>query len=287
MSRSAPPRDFKSWQWSDGLIRPAKTGVPLSDRGFRYGQHVFESVAVRGGVCLLAGDHLRLLGIAARHHRIPFPRVMLNAVRDFLDSVSLQDGMLRIYLTAGRGAPAAPAMRPGCYLAWEKTRFPTEAEIGRGISLAQVENTIAGREWGQKCGNYAAHVSAMEEARESGCEEGIIFDSAGRVVSCAMGNLIVWLRTRRGILCCTPPVERGARTGAVLHWVRRHLGQGGLVERDLRRADLERAISLAVTNSRLGVMPVSMVSGRIPTEPLLACKLAQEYLSQHDLLRTA
>jgi len=59
------------------------------------------------------------------------------------------------------------------------------------------------------------------------------------------------------------------------------------VERDLRRADLERALSLAVTNSRLGVMPVSMVSGRIPTEPSLACKLAHEYLSLHALLRTA
>jgi branched-subunit amino acid aminotransferase/4-amino-4-deoxychorismate lyase len=212
---------------------------------------------------------------------------MLNALGQFLDSVSLPDGMLRIYLTAGSGAPATPTMRPECYLAWEKTRFPTGAEIERGISLALVENTIARKEWGQKTGNYGAHVSALEEARESGYDEGIVFDSAGRAVSCAMGNLIVWLRTRRGILCCTPPVERGARTGAVLHWVRRQLGKGGLVERDLRRTDLERVLSLAVTNSRLGVMPVRMVCGRIPPQPSLACKLAQEYLSLHDLLRTA
>jgi branched-subunit amino acid aminotransferase/4-amino-4-deoxychorismate lyase len=208
---------------------------------------------------------------------------MLNALRDFLDSVSLQDGMLRIYLTAGSGAPAAPAMRPGCYLAWEKTRFPTEAEIGRGISLAQVENTIAGREWGQKCGNYAAHVSAMEEARESGCEEGIIFDSAGRVVSCAMGNLLVWLPGKSGVRIVTPPSNLGARPGTVLGWVRKHLR---VLDLDLRAGDLRRAVAMAVTNSRIGVMPVSSVDGRRLPHQSLALELAHDYLRSHDLLRS-
>jgi branched-subunit amino acid aminotransferase/4-amino-4-deoxychorismate lyase len=70
----------------------------------------------------------------------------------------------------------------------------------------------------------------------------------------------------------------------VLDWVKR---SQDVVERDLRAADLLRAVSLAVTNSRLGVMSVARIDRKKLPSPHLALELSQNYLRAHGLLRNA
>lgn len=281
----APSREgFLSWRFDEGEIRTFQGGVSLSDRGFRYGQHVFESVAIRHGVALLAADHLALLAAAAKRLGYPFPRSMVAALRSFLNSVTLGDGMLRIFLTAGSGAPAASIKEPECYLTWESAAFPSLREIEKGYALSLLKKTFSGDEWGIKCGNYGAHLSALHEARLSGAEEGIIHDTKGRLLSCAMGNLIVWMsspKSGKELIAFTPSTGIRVRRGAVLSWVGR---QTRLVERELRTSDLRRARALAVTNSRLGVMPVASLDGRSFSDLSSVRVLAQHYLYSHGLL---
>ena len=274
------------WRWEAGAIRSSRSGIPLSDRGFRYGQHVFESIAVRGGRVLLGTEHLRLLAAAARRHRIPCPSGLLAALDTFLDTASLADGMLRIYLTAGPGTPGGEVVSPGCYLSWEASPFPSERDLEKGYALKLVEKTVAGAGWHEKSGNYAVHLEAFREARKSGCDEGIVCDDRGRVVSCAMGNLLVWLPCREkvgGIVLLTPSGESEARAGAVLGWVKRSARAAAA---DLQGSDLRRAAALAVTNSRIGVMPVASLDGRKLPRPDLALRLARRYLSRHGLSGT-
>ena len=273
---------FRTWRLEGSSVEPCRGGVPLSDRGFRYGEHFFESLAVRDGKILLIGEHLANLSEAASASGWPFPKTIRTAFRSFCASVRLPDGMLRIYLTAGAGAPGAPVTRPECYLAWEETRFPSEVDLSKGITLVTLKHPVVGDGWGVKSGNYLPHLEALRAARVGGADEGIVLDELGRVVSCAMGNLLVWLPSRRGPLLCTP--SRGARSGAVLGWVRQHTG---VTDRLLRLADLRRAVALAVTNSRLGVMPVASLDGKALTDTSPARSLAIAYLRSHGLLRGA
>jgi branched-subunit amino acid aminotransferase/4-amino-4-deoxychorismate lyase len=133
-----------------------------------------------------------------------------------------------------------------------------------------------------KSGNYLPHLEALRAARSFGADEGIVLDDKGRVISCAMGNLLVWLPSRREPLLCTP--SRGARSGAVLGWVRQH---AVVKDRLLKLPDLRRAAALAVTNSRLGVMPVATLAGKTLADPTPARSLAFSYLRSHGLLRDA
>lgn len=258
-------------------------GIPLADRGFRYGQHLFESIAVRRGSVMLAREHLKSLRAAAAGKGIPFSRALSTTLGSFLDTMSLDDGMLRIYLTAGPGLPAAPVTRPDCYLTWEATRFPSEADIARGYRLVTLKGEPAPKGWGEKSGNYEVHLDAMSKARKAGADEGIVLDEKGRVVSCAMSNLLVWLPSRAGPVLCTPAPSLGARSGAVLGWVRRRMN---VEERALSPADLRRSVALAVTNSRLGVMPVATLDGKQLADRFPSLALALDYLRLHGLLGT-
>ena len=268
----------------DGEIRPFRGGLPLSDRGFRYGQHLFESIAIRRGIPLLDSEHLALLAVSAKTYGIPCSRSLTAKLRDFLNQAALADGMLRIYLTAGPGAPASVITDPGCYLTWEPVHFPTMKELTKGISLTLLDKRSFGEGWGLKSGNYASHVEALLASRQAGAQEGIVCDEQGRIISCAMGNLLIWIqdsKLKKRPILCTPSKRSGAREGVVLGWVRRHVP---VMERELKASDLRHATALAVTNSRLGIMPVAMLDGRQLSDPSPARALANEYLN--DLLGT-
>jgi len=282
--RKKPVPDFRSWQWNGQSILLHAGGVSLNDRGFRYGQHLFESIAIRNNKALLLSEHLALLTDAAKRNCFPFGRTLSSALRRFIESVSLSDGMLRIYLTAGEGAPAAPISAAGCYLTWEPVHFPTDAQIEKGIRLTVLTKPFLGDAWGEKSGNYAAHLKALADARANGGDEGIVLDANGCALSCAMGNLLVWMRSRQGIVLCTSPVSRGARSGSVLGWVKKRVP---VMERDLRPADLRRALAMAITNSRLGVMPIASLNGISLRDPSLSRTLSLTYLKYHGLLRNS
>ena len=111
-----------------------------------------------------------------------------------------------------------------------------------------------------------------------GADEAIVVDRKRSVLSCAMGNLLVWLKSskRNGTpVLCTPPASSGARRGALLTWV---CGETPVEERDLKMFDLSRSLALAVTNSRLGVMPVALLDGKKLPDFNLSLSLAREYL---------
>ena len=74
----------------------------------------------------------------------------------------------------------------------------------------------------------------------------------------------------------TPSCARGARAGVVRAWARENISE--CIERDITRADLENARAMAVTNSRLGVMPVASLDGRKLPNFELSLKFAYEYL---------
>jgi branched-subunit amino acid aminotransferase/4-amino-4-deoxychorismate lyase len=272
------------WRWDGGSFTPHRGGIRLDDRGFRYGQHLFESIAVRNGIPLLAREHLTLLGESALRKRMPFPRRLATVLRSFLGQVRLTDGMIRIYLTAGAGAPGTPITAPGCYLTLEATTFPTTSAITRGYSLVTLKKPFPCAGWGEKSGNYEPHLAALTDARAVGADEGIVLDGKGRVLSCAMANLLVWIPSRSGPVPCTPHPQSGPRPGTVLSWVRGHIR---VVERDLRASDLRRATAMAVTNSRLGVMPAVFLDGAPLSDPYPARRLALDYLRHHGLLGDA
>lgn len=254
------------WRLEGGRFRQTG-GVPLSDRGFRYGMSVFESLAVRRGRLIFADEHLALLETACRQAAFIFPRELPAA----LSALRLeQDGLLRIYVTAGDGRPAEPAADCRAYALFEMAAFPSPDDILAGFRL-QAFPAHRSSDWGRKTGNYWPHLDALTAAHNAACDESLVINAENRVVSAAMANVFFVFDDGR---LHTPEDATGCRNGAVKSWLcKRHAA--GHTAISLENALKARECFL--TNSRLGIMPVAKICERVLPSQETGRRLASQY----------
>jgi branched-subunit amino acid aminotransferase/4-amino-4-deoxychorismate lyase len=239
------------WTLTDGVFHEGAS-VPLTDRGFRYGMSVFETLAVRDGRLLFAGEHCDRLMKAAEAAGF----YVSDKVAGPLSGIAFSgDGMLRLYITAGDGRPVEVSDACRIYGLFEAAAFSTVEEIASGyrvgISRAPIGSVLGG--W--KTGNYWPQVSAYREAANQGLDETLVMNMQGELVSASMANLFLFLDG----LWRTPVLASGARDGVVRDWVMKNRR---VEESQLVPEDLERAQECFLTNSRIGVMPVAQIEGR-------------------------
>ena len=66
----------KQFVWlNDGLIPISQARVSVNDRGFLYGDGLFETLRVEAGRVLFLAEHLERLGASARAFRLPIPEM--------------------------------------------------------------------------------------------------------------------------------------------------------------------------------------------------------------------
>lgn len=269
-----------TWMMCDNIMHESHSGIPLSDRGFRYGQHLFETVAVRNGHALFVEPHVDRLADAACKHHFGLNTHWHQSVCHFLNRTLFQDGVIRIFLTAGDGMLGARILKPQLYAFWEQASFPSTQERNQGVAVISLKKHVGNQYWGIKNGNYWDHICALQEAWKAGADEGLVFDADGMLISATMSNVILWLEKEENLIqCVTPPPSRGARDGVLLSWAREELP--AIDERDVSHADLLDVRAMALTNSRLGVMPVHTLNGVMLRDRSLSLSLAKKYSSLH------
>jgi branched-subunit amino acid aminotransferase/4-amino-4-deoxychorismate lyase len=234
----------KAWRLDSGLWGPC-AGVPVEDRGFRYGMSVFETFAIWRGRAVFLEEHLDRLARAARSLGWE------AAVPGIPDCGRDATGVVRIYVTAGPGHPG-DAFCGSVYALFE------ECEVGWEFSAARVASTPAlylPRPGGWKTGNYWQNVDAMASARGAGVEDVLLFNPSGALVCAGMANVFLEV----GGIWKTPSLESGARDGVVRAWVG---SQMPVEETLLGPDDVARCTACFLTNSRVGVRAVSELDGR-------------------------
>lgn len=204
--------------------------VSVFDRGFLYGDSVFETIRTYGGRPFALDEHLTRLWRSAELVFIPIPcsRDTLRAeVEVALKAAGNDESYIRVMITRGQGELG---LDPN--LAQVPLRViivgplhppkPEVYEVGAGAvtfrTLRPSDATIAE---GAKIGNYLVAVLAMREAKAASANEALIVDREGRVVEGASSNVFI---VRDGVLV-TPPLEAGILAGVTR-------------ERALRAADL-------------------------------------------------
>jgi branched-subunit amino acid aminotransferase/4-amino-4-deoxychorismate lyase len=256
------------WARQEGFL-PA-TSLPLTDRGFRYGMAVFETCRVQGGQVHFLAEHLERLGAACRDSAFPLEEEVFTAFAEFARQQvwPRSCGVLRLQVTAGDGPLGDPARRCRALMSFEARQPLAPADCARGFALQVAEAPYTPLFGGRKTHNYWPNAEALRLARLAGCNEALLFDSQGRLVSCCAGNVFLSFKGAEQDWV-TPPLAVGARRGVVREklmeaWHAR--------ERGVRREDLERVASAFVLNSWLGAMPVSRIETlSLKTVPIRQC----------------
>lgn len=249
---------------------PEAARVSVFDRGFLYGDSVFETIRTYAGRPFALREHLdRLEQSAARVFiDLPVSRSRLEGeITEALQAAANPESYLRVIVTRGSGPLGLDTgfeAHPLRVIIVAPLTPPAQELYDRGIAVVTyrtqrvAEATDAA---GTKVGNYLVAVLAMRKARAEGAAEALIVDHAGNVVEGASSNVFA---VCAGTLV-TPPESAGILPGitrAKLLEVAAELGVR--VElRALPAQDLGRADEVFISSSIRELLPVVRVDSQL------------------------
>ncbi|HKA88854.1 MAG TPA: aminotransferase class IV [Haliangiales bacterium] len=253
----------------DGEMHDEKTAViPIFDRGFLYGDSVYEVTRTVGGRPLDLDLHLDRLDRSSVQIGIPIlPRAELHrAIQKTLDAAANPDSYLRVIVTRGAGEinldPAA-ADRPRLIVLVKELKLPSDEDYRRGVDVALVgvvRNARRAVDPAVKSGNYLNNILAVAEAKRNGAYEAFMLNAAGRLVEGSTCNVFV---VKRGVVR-TPAFEDGLLDGITRRRILELAAGAGIPaeEAHLIADDLRGADEAFLSSSVRGVLPVVTESRR-------------------------
>jgi branched-chain amino acid aminotransferase len=247
--------------WIDGApVDAAEARVPVFDRGFLYGDSVYEVTRALSGVAFALDEHLDRLERSAQGllMRTPSRAAIKKAVVDTITASKLDDAYVRIVVTRGAGEIALVIVRPPKPPGPEAYRDGVEvAIVGRtryapGVPTSTVDPQV-------KSGNYLGSVMAVAEARKRGAYEAILCDNVGRLTEGSSSNFFLV----RGNWVSTPPLSVGLLEGITRRKVLQILAAEKIrcAEQPLWPTDLHHADEAFMTSSVRGVVPITRADG--------------------------
>lgn len=250
------------------LVDSRKAVVPVFDRGFLYGDGVFETMRCYAGVVFKLDEHLKRLYTAMRVAGIrpPCPRARLaERVYRTIRANRLTSAYVRVAVTRGEGRFAighierfTPTL---VIIAKRFDSYPSRMHE-RGVSLylvgtRQNEYSVLSR---IKSQNFLNNIIARFEAQDMGCDEALIANTQGQITEAATSNVFI---VRRGRII-TPALTSGVLPGitrATVIAIARRMGLR-VEERALSYREVLACDEAFLTNSLAEVLPVTRVGTR-------------------------
>ncbi|MDY0881341.1 aminotransferase class IV [Dongia soli] len=250
--------------WLDGILldRPAARIDP-ADRGLLLGDGLFETVLVRMGQAEHLELHLQRLARSADLLGIPLPLDapgIAVAVDDLLAALGLRQDLaaLRITLTRGIGRRGLlPPDEPQSHLLMTAVPYHPPAQTALAASIVDIRRNEGSPLSRLKSLNYLDNVLALQQAVARGVDEGLMCNNAGAICCASRANFFI-IRGRR---LQTPPLSDGVLDGIQRHLVLQHAAAAGyeVFEKTLLPSDLPGIDEAFVTNSLMGLMPLSQI----------------------------
>lgn len=241
---------------SGGLIRP-------DDRGFAYGDGLFETIAWRSGMPRFLDRHLLRLAQGCSRLGLPFPGDATLDREIALLAAGHLHGTVRLTLTRGpgpRGYAPPDESEPTRVVSFHPGPVRQPSPAGLSLALCQTPASNNTALAGMKTLNRLDNVLARVELAGTGFDEGVMCDGSGHVIGATAANVFA---ARAGVLL-TPDLSQGGVAGIMRNLVLECAGTHGIAVRELRMTidDLLEAEELFLTNALTGLRAVTMFDGR-------------------------
>ena len=239
-----------------------KDDINIADRGFQYGDGVFETIEVIDGRPLFLDRHLKRLENACCKILIPAPDITLLAEESWQLSSPCRHGVLKIIVTrgsGGRGYRQPPHIIPTRLLSiYPYPDYPEQYQT-QGITVRFCQNLLSSNPAlaGIKHMNRLEQILARAEWQDETIQEGLMLDSQARVIEGTMSNLFL-VKNRK---LFTPELSKSGVAGIVRAIVMELARQQdmGVEEIHVDKSSLLQADEVFVTNSVIGIWPVKQI----------------------------
>lgn len=243
--------------------------VPVNDRGFTLGDGLFETIPLYGGKPFLLERHLSRLRGSMRiiSLRIPFTDAdIARAVTNLAGRGGISRGVARLTVTRGAG-PRGYGITGCDSPTWVVTAEPYEPmsqeKWERGFALASVgiAKNVSSPLSGVKSTSALERIMILDAAKKAAADEALVLSTEGHV-ACGSAVNIFWARDGR---IETPSLDNGILPGVTRAMTLELAGMEKLetVEAHFPKSMLMEAQEVFVTNSLLGIVPVTSIDGRV------------------------
>jgi branched-chain amino acid aminotransferase len=264
------------------LVAPERASVSVFDRGFLYGDSVYEVIRTYGGRPFEEEAHLARLrhsadriGLVPKWDAARTAREIVRALEasrggDRLDPAAAPwnpgERYVRVVMTRGAGEiglDPALAVDPVALVIAQPLAGPPASAYRDGVAATIVGVRRAEPEAidpSAKTGAHLSNVLALREARAAGAHEAFLLDARGFVTEGSSSNVFA---IDRGTLR-TPPLRAGILEGVTRGVVLRLAREARLPveEVPLLAEDLEEADEVFITSTVREIVPVTRLGSR-------------------------
>ena len=251
------------------IVDSAQARVSVFDRGFLYGDSVFEVFRTYGGVPFAEKAHLERLARSADLLMISLPvslEALSSEIGATLQAAGQGDWYVRIMITRGTGPltyDPSTATKPLRVIIVAPLSLPPAEYYERGVAVSLLHAsrpTDDERASGAKASNYLANLLAVHEAKQKGAQEALMLGRRGQILEGASSNVFI---VHDGKIR-TPEPEPGILIGITRGTVLAAAEAEGIEveETEVRPEDLYGADEAFITSSIREVMPVVSADGR-------------------------
>ena len=239
--------------------------IHVDDRGWQYGDGLFETMLLANGRVRFFEDHLQRLALGCERLRIERPdrRELQNEIEQLVGPH--HEGVIKLILTrgrSGRGYRPNPAAMPTRLLQlFESPRRSAQNLTVRWCATRYARNALLA---GIKHLNRLEQVLAQAEWNDSVIAEGLMLDTEGELISGTMTNVFLLLE---GVLV-TPDLRYSGINGVMRKNILRLADTLGIPieERAVWPQELLVAQELFVTNVVRGIQPVTKLMNESSVE---------------------
>ncbi len=246
---------------NDEFVPEAEARISPADRGFLYGDGLFETMRAQDGSVFRLGRHLERLREGLRALRITVPDTteqrwqLLTATLLVKNNLGRGTASVKIVVSRGTehglGLPGTGS--PTVLARAEHYEPPSPAAYRSGWRLHVTAGGFPHAVARHKSLSYLRMLAARQEALDAGADEALVVDTEGSAIETAAGSLLVlgsdgWVRVD----------HPGRLAGLTVQEVSRLLGHRGAAVSSRRVAadELTSARAVWVLNSLIGIMPV-------------------------------
>lgn len=240
-----------------------KEQIEISDRGFQYGDGLFETIAVDNGQPVFFDRHLDRLKTGCRRLYIPFPGSELLAMEVKELSKYSSKAVLKLILTrgsGGRGYRQPDVIQTTRVISlYPFPDYPENYKV-QGISARFCETRLGLNPAlaGIKHLNRLEQILARAEWTDASVQEGIMLDMNGHVIEGTMTNLF-YIKNNT---LHTSSLNQSGIAGIMRSIILKVSSDHGLavIEHSFTKDELLLADEMFVCNSIIGIWPIKKIA---------------------------
>ncbi|HMC67129.1 MAG TPA: aminotransferase class IV [Gemmataceae bacterium] len=251
----------------DGQMMPLENvKVSALDRGFLFGDSVYEVLRIYQGKSWLEEEHFQRLGRSLesiRIHGVDLVR-MRRRGHETIAAGQYREAMLYIQITRGTSMPrrhAFPKQATPLELLWVEDYDDAGYAAGRRTGVGVITHPdLRWHRCGIKSTNLLANVLANQAAHEANCDEALLYLPDGTLTEASHSSFF-WIQ---GGAVHTTPGRDNILPGITRALILRLADRAAITMREshLRRDDLSKIEELFLTGTTSEVMPVIQIDGK-------------------------